>query len=77
MIDEQNIELLRKHNVKSYKADMSSWAVEFFAPTPEPMDLSIKNLAKTLTDSMPPDSAMLFAATENPTPTPPGNPEMA
>lgn len=55
---------------------------EFFPPTPEPMPLDPVSLSKTLADSMPPDSAMLFAATEdpapeNPTPKPLESPDMA
>lgn len=47
--------------------------VEFFGPKITPMSLDPKDLAKVFTDSMPPDTAMLFASTEgvpdeNPTP---------
>lgn len=57
------LELCSKHNVRKVKcADIE---VEF---EPKAQDLSPNVLAKTLAESMPPDSAMLFAATEDPAP---------
>lgn len=57
------LELCAQHNVKRVKcADIE---IEF---EPKAQDLSPTALAKTLAESMPPDSAMLFAATEDPAP---------
>jgi hypothetical protein len=50
-------------NVKRIK--LMGVEVEFFDQQPAPMSLDPKDLAKTLTDSMPPDSAMLFASSED------------
>lgn len=44
--------------------------IEFFPPLAPPMDLDPVSLSKTLAESMPPDSAMLFASTEDPAPEP-------
>lgn len=41
------------------------FSVEFFPKEPEAMKLDPASLAKTLSDSMPPDSAMLFASSED------------
>lgn len=41
------------------------FAVEFFPKEPEAMNLDPVALSKALTDSMPDDSAMLFASSED------------
>lgn len=74
-------ELCREFGVKSLSADERNahvQHVEFFEKKSD-TPLDPVSLAKALTDSMPPDSAMLFAATEDPNPTPqlPGNPDMS
>lgn len=64
------VEFCEGKRVKRVKS--GTFEVEFFDQTPEPMKLDPVSLSKALTDSMPPDSAMLFASTEdmneNPTP---------
>jgi hypothetical protein len=57
------INLCEKRNVKRIK--LLGIEVEFFEPRSEPMPLDPKALANILTESMPPDSAMLFASTED------------
>ena len=57
------IDLCESKAVKRLKID--TFEVEFFQKTPEPMDLNMTNLAKTLSDSLPPDSSLLFASTED------------
>lgn len=69
----------RKYNVKSCSVDQACGitSFEFFpqgSAAPD-MPLDAKELAKVFTDSMPPDSAMLFAATEDPAPEPEPKPE--
>ena len=44
---------------------LGDFEAEFFDTKPQPMSLDPKDLAKVLTDSMPPDSAMLFASVED------------
>lgn len=60
--------LCKEWGVKHIKT--SGFEVEFFEPTkkPEPMALDPLSLSKVLAEDMPPDSAMLFAATEDPVP---------
>ncbi len=41
-----------------------AFMVEFFPKAPETMSLDPVSLSKALADSMPPDSSMLFASTE-------------
>lgn len=48
------------------KLRLGDFEAEFFDIKPQPMSLDPKDLAKVLTDSMPPDSAMLFASVEDP-----------
>jgi hypothetical protein len=42
-----------------------TFEAEFFADKPTPMDMSPKAIASAMSDSMPPDSAMLFASSED------------
>lgn len=62
-ISHDDLRALREIGVKSFECD--GVKVEFFEPKPEPMKLDPVTLSKTLTDTMPPDSAMLFASTED------------
>lgn len=62
MIDE--IEKLQKLGVKRFRKNMAEYEVEFFPLPSAPMNFDPKELAKTLADSMPPDSAMLMASAE-------------
>lgn len=57
------IELCEKKRIKRVK--VNDFEVEFFASEPEPMAFDPVSLSKILTDSMPPDSAMMFASTED------------
>lgn len=54
-----------KYNVKSYKR--GGIEIELFETkaTVEPMSFDPKDLVKAFSDSMPPDSAMLFASSED------------
>lgn len=56
------LKAIKDLGVKRYKC--GELEVEFFAPVPPPMSFDPKELAKTLADSMPPDSAMLMASAE-------------
>lgn len=57
------IDLCESKAVKRLKID--TFEVEFFQKTPEPMNLDQVTLAKALSDTLPPDSAMLFASAED------------
>ncbi len=57
------IKFCEKHGVKRVKLD--AFEVEFFPSAPTSMELDPVSLSKILTNSMPPDSAMMFAATED------------
>lgn len=63
-MDKEFVIFIKGLGVKKYKA--GDQEIEFFkqdAPS-SPMALDPVSLAKTFEDQMPPDSAMLFAATE-------------
>lgn len=60
---EEKLILFRKYGVKRYNSETGE--VEFFEPKPEAPALNPKELAEALADSMPPDSAMLFASAED------------
>lgn len=53
----------RKHGIARLK--VTGLEVEFFKQDPEPMKLDPKSLADALSDTMPPDSQMLFASSED------------
>lgn len=53
-----------------HKAKYENLEIEFFEPKLETAPLDTVALAKALQDSMPPDSSMMFAATEDPAPEP-------
>jgi len=59
----QLIKLGKENNIKFFKC--GALELEFFAHIPEPMSLAPQDLAKVLSDSLPPDSAMLFASSED------------
>jgi hypothetical protein len=63
-ITEAFLALLKKFGVKKYNGYQNE--VEFFEPKPESSSMALDpvSLAKALQESMPPDEAMLFAATE-------------
>lgn len=63
---EDVLTLFKKHGVKKcrYLEDDYTLDVEFFDERKP--DTDVDAISKVLTDSMPPDSAMLFAATEEP-----------
>lgn len=64
---EQATEVIRfcsTWNIKRFK--LGEFEVEFYQKAAEGMALDPVSLSKTLSESMPPDSAMLFAATEDP-----------
>ena len=54
------IEFCQDRGIKRIRS--GAFAVEFFPKMPEPMALDPLTLSKALTDSMPPDSAMMFAS---------------
>lgn len=56
------LDLCRAHGVRRLKK--GDFEAEFFAPSAEPMALDAKTLSNILSDSMPPDSVMLFASSE-------------
>ena len=57
----QLIEWAKELGLKRVRS--GTFEVEFY-PKHEPMNFDPKSLAKTLTDSIPPDSEMLFASSE-------------
>ncbi len=68
MIDYDELHKLRSMGVKSYSKTAKGIDVEFFEPakpTPVTMPLDPVSLAKTFSDPMPPDSAMLFASSDD------------
>lgn len=54
------LEFCERKNIKCVKFE--GLEAEFFKAEPAPLDT--KELVKAMTDSMPPDSAMMFASTE-------------
>lgn len=59
---------MRALGIKRYRCDGGGFEIEFFEP-PKPeapsMPLDPVSLAKTFADQMPPDSALLFASSED------------
>ena len=75
IIIEGLIDLCKVKGIKSFRYNNLSF--EFFpleSKAPEPMAMDPLALSKILVDSMPPDSAMLYAAVDDPAPEPILNP---
>lgn len=57
------IKLCKDNGIRRFRNDCCE--IEFFDSKPETMSLTPQDLSKVLTDSLPPDSTMLFASSED------------
>lgn len=69
-MDRATLEMCKEFNIKRYRSSMNELEVEFFEPKPKTQDIDTVALTKALADPMPPDSAMMFAAVDDPAPEP-------